>query len=159
MEPENKPKETSRYYWAGAYIAFGVSFLGIELLALLNGVSPMDPEFQARTRLIIIMIHLTAGLSGGYLVNLRSSVGWMQGGIVTGVMAYVLEQIVHTVLYGLNAVGDQYTMFALIGGSILGALLLENTKNKMKRAKARIKEKKLAEEKEAKEVKKEEEEN
>lgn len=129
-----KPKESSRYYWAGAYIAFGVSFIGLELLGVLNGVSPSDAEFQSSLRFIIIILHLTGGLSGGFLVNLRSSVGWLQGGIVTGVMAYVLEQIVHTVLYGWGTVGDEFTMFALIGGSLIGSFLLENTdlKNRLK---------------------------
>ena len=135
MESETEPKETSRYYWAGACIAFGVSFIGIELLALLNGVSPADQEFQTKMRVLMIMIHLTAGLSGGYLVNLRSKVGWLQGGIVTGVMAYVLEQIVHTVLYNWGTVGDQYTMFALIGGSLLGSIALEYNKSKLKQEK------------------------
>lgn len=135
MEPKTEPKETSRYYWAGAYIAFGVSFLGIELLALLNGVSPADTELQSRMRLIIILIHLAGGLAGGFLVNLRSTVGWLQGGIVTGVMAYVLEQVIHTVLYGWGAIGDDITMYALIGGSIVGALALEFTDIKKKREK------------------------
>ena len=135
MEPKTEPKETSRYYWAGAYIAFGVSFLGIELLALLNGVSPADTELQSRMRLIIILIHLVGGLAGGFLVNLRSTVGWLQGGIVTGVMAYVLEQVIHTVLYGWGAIGDDITMYALIGGSIVGALALEFTDIKKKREK------------------------
>ena len=135
MEPKTEPKETSRYYWAGAYIAFGVSFLGIELLALLNGVSPADTELQSRMRIIIILIHLTGGLAGGFLVNLRSTVGWLQGGIVTGVMAYVLEQVIHTVLYGWGAIGDDITMYALIGGSIVGALALEFTDIKKKQMK------------------------
>jgi len=135
MEPKTEPKETSRYYWAGAYIAFGVSFLGIELLALLNGVSPADTELQSRMRIIIILIYLAGGLAGGFLVNLRSTVGWLQGGIVTGVMAYVLEQVIHTVLYGWGAIGDDITMYALIGGSIVGALALEFTDIKKKREK------------------------
>jgi len=137
MKSTIEPKESSRYYWAGAYIAFGVSFIGLELLGLLNGVSPNDLEFQSNLRFIILMLHLTGGLSGGFLVNLRSSVGWLQGGLVTGVMAYVLEQIVHTVLYGWGGIGDEYTMFALIGGSVLGALLLEYTdlKDKLKKTK------------------------
>ncbi len=135
MEPKAEPRETSRYYWAGAYIAFGISFLGIELLALLNGVSPTDPGLQSSLRLIIILIHLTGGLSGGFLVNLRSTVGWLQGGIITGVMAFVLEQIVHTVLYGWGAIGDDITMYALIGGSVLGSLALEFTDIKKKKEK------------------------
>ena len=122
MEPKTTPKETSRYYWAGAYIAFGVS--------------PTDTELQTRMRLIIILIHLTGGLAGGFLVNLRSTVGWLQGGIVTGVMAYVLEQIVHTVLYGWGAIGDEVTMYALIGGSVVGALALEFTDIKKKQVNA-----------------------
>ncbi len=127
-------KKTSQIYWAGAYIAFGIPFLGLELLGILNGVSPANADLQNNMRLIILLLHLAGGLVGGYLVTMRSSVGWLQGGIVTGVMAYVLEEIVHTVLYGWRAIGDQFTMFALLLGSVIGAMVYEyiDSKNMVK---------------------------
>jgi hypothetical protein len=134
MTTQNKSEKSSKFYWAGAYIAFGVPFLGLELLGLLYGVSPSNAELQSNMHLIIIMLHFLGGLSGGFLINLRSSVGWQQGGIVTGVLAYVLEQIVHMALYGWDSIGDAYTMFALIGGALFGAFISEYTdvKNRLK---------------------------
>ena len=62
----------------------------------------------------------------------RSSVGWTQGGIVTGVMGYVLDQVVHTVLYGWNVIGDNFTMAGLILGSILGAFIADYLEKRLK---------------------------
>ena len=124
---EDQKKQNSRIYWAGAYISFGVSFIALEILALIFNVTPANVPFQERFRLLIVIIYLCAGLIGGFLVAAKSSVSWQQGGIVSGVMAYVIEQIVHAVLYGWNSVGDVFTMFAMIGGSLIGAAIYEYT--------------------------------
>lgn len=124
---EDQKKQNSRIYWAGAYISFGVSFTLLELLAFIYNVTPANDAFQQRFRLLIIIIYLSSGLIGGFLVVAKSEVSWGQGGIVSGVMAYVIEQVVHAVLYGWNSVGDVATMFALIGGSLLGAAIYEYT--------------------------------
>lgn len=125
MAVQKEQKTTSKIYWAGAYIAFGVPFLGLELLGVLYQVSPNNADLQLNLRFIILFLHIAGGLVGGFLVVLKSSIDWRQGGLVTGVMAYVLEQIVHTVLYGWNSVGDGFTMAALILGSVIGAFISE----------------------------------
>lgn len=124
---EDQKKQNSKIYWAGAYISFGISFIALEILAVIFNVTPANFAFQERFRLLIVIIYICAGLIGGFLVAAKSNVSWQQGGIVSGVMAYVIEQIVHAVLYGWNSVGDVFTMFALIGGSILGAAIYEYT--------------------------------
>jgi hypothetical protein len=124
---KEESKATSQIYWAGAFIAFGIPFLWLELLGLIYGVSPANTDLQSNMRLLIILFNLIGGFSGGYLVTMKSTVGWLQGGIVTGVMAYVLLEIVHAVLYGLGVVGDQFTMFALLLGSLIGAYSYEYT--------------------------------
>ena len=127
-----KEKTMPRIYWAGAYIAFGVPFLGLELLGILYRISPDNGDFQQNLRIIILILHIIGGLSGGFSVVLKSSVDWRQGGLVTGVMAYVVEQIVHTALYGWGSVGDVFTMTALISSSVLGAFISEKRLNKNK---------------------------
>jgi len=123
---------SSNIYWSGAFIAFGIPFLGIEALGLLNGVSPSSPALLESYRIVILFLHIMGGMFGGYLVTQKSSVGWTQGGIVTGVMAYVLEQVVHTVLYGWNVIGDNYTMAGMILGSVVGALISDYLDRRMK---------------------------
>jgi len=130
MAVEKKP---SRLYFAGAYISFGIAFIGVELLALIYGVSPADPELQANLSIVIVGLHLLGGIVGGFLVAKRSQGDRLQSGTVTGVLAYVIEQIVHAVLYGWGAVGDVYTMLALIGGSMAGAVSYDSQVKRMQR--------------------------
>ena len=99
---EEENKTSSQIYWAGAFIAFGVSFLGI-------------------------ILNIVGGFAGGYLVTMKSTFGWVQGGIVTGVMAIVLLFVFQGVLYGLGVIGDQLTMFVMLLGSVLGAFSYEHT--------------------------------
>jgi hypothetical protein len=53
---------------------------------------------------------------------------------VTGVLAYIIIQIVHTVLYGWGAIGDAYTMIALIGGSVAGSTIYDSQVRRLARA-------------------------
>jgi hypothetical protein len=129
---KDQKRINSNIYWSGAFIAFGIPFLGIEILGLFYGVSPSNSVLLQSYRFVILFLHIMGGMVGGYLVAQRSTVGWQQGGIVTGVMAYVLEQVVHTVLYGWNVIGDNFTMAGMILGSVLGAFIAEYMTNRIK---------------------------
>ena len=128
---KEQPRISSNVYWSGAFIAFGVPFLGLEALGLIYGVTPSNSVLLHSYRFVILFLHVIGGMAGGFLVTQRSSVGWTQGGIVTGVMAYVLERVVHTVLYGWNVIGDNFTMAGLILGSILGAFIADYLEKRM----------------------------
>ncbi len=132
MGAQKEKRISSNVYWSGAFIAFGVPFLGIEALGLLYGVSPSNPVLLESYRTVILFLHIMGGMIGGYLVTQKSTIGWTQGGIVTGVMAYVIEQVVHTVLYGWNVIGDNFTMAGMILGSIVGALISDYLDRRMK---------------------------
>ena len=130
MAAEKKP---SRMYFAGAYVSFGIAFIGVELLALIYGVSPANPELQANLSILIVGIHLLGGVVGGFLMAKRSQGDRLQSGTVTGVLAYIIEQIVHATLYGWGAVGNVYTMLALIGGSMAGAVSYDSQVKRLER--------------------------
>ena len=131
-EEKEQRSVSSNIYWSGAFIAFGIPFLGIEALGLIYGVSPSNSLLLHSYQSVIIFLYVIGGMLGGYLVTQRSSVGWTQGGIVTGVMAYVLDQVVHSVLYGWNVIGDNFTMAGLILGSILGAFIADYLDKRIK---------------------------
>jgi len=114
-------KDKRRIYFAGAYISFGVAFIGVEALGLLYGVSPADAELQSSLHAVIAALYLLGGFVGGFLVAKRSEGDLVQAGTVSGVLAYILLQIVHATLYGWGSIGSSYTIIALIGGSAAGA--------------------------------------
>jgi hypothetical protein len=60
----------------------------------------------------------------------------LQQGTLTGVLAYIIQQIVHATLYGLGAVGNAYTTLALIGGAMAGAVLHESHVKRLARIRA-----------------------
>jgi putative membrane protein (TIGR04086 family) len=133
MAVEKKP---SRMYFAGAYVTFGIAFVGVEVLSFLYGVSPADPDFQGNLSVVIVGLHLLGGVVGGFLVAKRSPGDRLQAGTLTGVVAYIIEEVVHAVLYGWGVVGDAYTMLALIGGSIVGALGYDSQVRRLERARS-----------------------
>ena len=96
---KTKKENISKIYWAGAYISFGLSFLGLELIALLNGITPDNTNFQKNFRLLILAIYLIAGFIGGLLVVEKSSIYWFQGGLFSGIIAYIIDQIVHAAFH------------------------------------------------------------
>jgi len=136
MAADQGTRMPRRIIFAGANIAFGVSFIGLELLGLLYGVPPADPELQANLNLLIIGINLLGGYAGGYLTAKNTQGDALQQGTLTGVLAYIIQQIVHAALYGLGAVGNAYTTLALIGGAMAGAVLHESHIKRLARIRA-----------------------
>ena len=110
-EEKEQRSVSSNIYWSGAFIAFGIPFLGIEALGLIYGVSPSNSLLLHSYQSVIIFLYVIGGMLGGYLVTQRSSVGWTQGGIVTG---------------------DNFTMAGLILGSILGAFIADYLDKRIK---------------------------
>jgi hypothetical protein len=133
MAPKQKIKTPRRIIFAGANIAFGVSYIGLELLGLLYGVSPANPDLQANLNLVIVGMNLLGGYAGGYLTAKNHRGDALQQGTLIGVLAYIIQQIVFATLYGWGVVGNGFTTLALIGGSMAGALLYESQMKKLVR--------------------------
>jgi hypothetical protein len=134
MAAQKEPEKPRRIYFASAYIAFGIAFLGVEFLGLIFGVSPADPVLQANLHVVIIGFYLLGGIVSGFLVAKRSQGDRIQAGTVTGVLAYIILQVVHAVLYGWGSIGDVYTMIALIGGSVAGSMIYDSQARRLAKA-------------------------
>ncbi|MCW4050279.1 MAG: hypothetical protein NWE89_11160 [Candidatus Bathyarchaeota archaeon] len=121
-------KEKFQVYFAGASLAFGVPFFVGEILGLIMGSSPVTDSFKDLYSSLFVTLHLVGGLLGGYLVarRLGEEKSPLRAGVVTGVMAYLFQQIVYTIFYGAGAIGDIYTMVGLIGGSVAGVLIFKS---------------------------------
>jgi hypothetical protein len=136
MAADRATRTPRRIIFAGAGIAFGLSFVGLELLGFLYGVPPSDLGLQINLNLLLVGINLLSGYVGGYLVAKNTHGDMLQYGTLTGVLAYIIQWIAHATLYGLGAVGNAYTTLALIGGAMAGAVLYESHLKRLARIRA-----------------------
>ena len=134
MTGEEDQRDSFRVYFAGASLAFGVPFLMIELLALIYGSSERVLSVFST---LFIVLHLVGGLIGGYSAARIAKGDLIRVGTVTGVLAYILQQVVYTIFYGGGAVGDVLTMVGLIGGSTVGAVIYKSRVDAYSRIKSR----------------------
>jgi len=141
MTGEEEKKDSFRIYFAGASLAFGLPFLTIELLALIYGGSE---RVMSVFSTLVVALHLLGGLLGGYSAARIAKGDLVRVGTVTGVLAYIIQQVVYTIFYGWGVVGDALTMIGLIGGSTVGAALYKSRVD----AYARIKSRRMKEENE-----------
>lgn len=151
MTGEKEQRDSFRVYFAGASLAFGVPFLMIELLALIYGSSERVLSVFST---LFIVLHLVGGLIGGYSAARIAKGDLIRVGTVTGVLAYILQQVVYTIFYGGGAVGDALTMVGLIGGSTVGAVIYKSRVDAYSRIKSRRieeKEEKIEDEEESQE--------
>jgi hypothetical protein len=115
-------------YFAGASIAFGLSFLAGEIVSLLAGnvLSDVDSTFLG---IYYLSIHVLGGFVGGGLVARKMAVDKItRSGGITGLMAYLLHQVIYFLFYGGGVLGDPYTLFALLGGSLVGSQYIKQSR-------------------------------
>lgn len=136
-------KKTSQMFLAGACLAFGIPFLLIEIISLLVGVELFD-TYNDLFGVLYISLHVLGGIVGGALVARHVEMKHItRSGIIVGLLAFLVQQIISFLFFGAGVVGDTYTLFALLGGSIMGALL---TRQNRKKAEKEAKEKETSEE-------------
>jgi hypothetical protein len=145
MTQEEDQRDSFRVYFAGASLAFGLPFLTLESLALIYRDSE---RVLSAFSTLFIALHLVGGLLGGYSAARIAKGDLIRVGTVTGVLAYIIHQIVYTIFYGRGAVGDALTMLGIIGGSMAGAVIYKRRVD----AYSRIKRRRMEEEKEKKEM-------
>ena len=111
-------------YFAGASLAFGLPFLIVELISLIV-VDEFYQEFSVIFGFIYISIHVLGGIIGGALVARRvQKKDILRAGATTGLMAFIIHQIIYFFFFGASVIGDPYTLFALLGGSVTGSLYI-----------------------------------
>lgn len=124
-------KQIFQIYFAGASLAFGLPFLIIELISLV-----VSPEYYNEHSVFLGIVYITVqslgGVIGGALVARRvERKDILRAGGVTGLMAFLLHQIIYFLFYGTVALGDTYTLFSLFGGSLVGSLIIRQRPQKI----------------------------
>ena len=124
-------KQLFKIYFAGASLSFGFPFFLVELISLFVGEGFLN-DYSVIFGFIYISLHLIGGLLGGALVARRvEKADIFRSAATSGLLAYILHQIIYYLFYGTSVVGDTYTLFALLGGSIVGALYIRQKRSKI----------------------------
>jgi len=125
-------KQSFRIYFAGASLAFGLPFLIIEIIATVVNVD-LFKAYKTMFGVIYVSLYLVGGFVGGALVARKTGEkNKLRVGVTTGLMAFLLQQTMSFIFYGTDLMGDPYTLFAVSGGAIVGALY-SKPKNKEKK--------------------------
>ncbi|MCW4050280.1 MAG: hypothetical protein NWE89_11165 [Candidatus Bathyarchaeota archaeon] len=114
-------RDRLRLYFSGASIAVGIPFMLLEVFGMIVGHSPGSTEFQSQYWMLFTGSNFFFGAVAGFLVARRSSIEPMQVGVTTGVLAYLLQQVVYLVYYAGAIPNDLNLTIALVGGTIVGS--------------------------------------
>ena len=118
---EESPK-VMEVYVAGASLAFGVVVLVQEGIGAYYAWMSIGPEIMRGEHLFALFagIHLIGGFLGGYLVCRRSGEKTIRAGVVTALLAYIIE-FVYNLIFAGSFGGNLLAMLSLVLGSIIGA--------------------------------------
>lgn len=116
-------QKTITFYFAGASLAFGLPLLLLEILGLAYSLNLDRGLAEPWFNLIYLGLHLMSGALSGVLVGRNSSEKWFRVGGTTGLLAYLLQQIIYLIFYGTRAIGDIYALGVLLAGCLIGAFL------------------------------------
>ena len=118
------PKKQFQIYFAGASLSFGLPFFIVELISLIIGEEFFN-EYSVIFGFIYITLHLIGGLLGGALVARRvEKADILRAAATSGLLGSGRAEV------GVE-VGDTYTLFALLGGSMVGALYMRQKRIKI----------------------------
>jgi len=118
---EESPK-VMEVYVAGASLAFGIVILVQEALRAYYAWTGVIPEAISGEYLLAVftIIHFVGGFLGGYLVRWRSGDKTIRAGVVTALMAFIIE-FVYNFIFVRSFGGNLLALLSLVGGGIIGA--------------------------------------
>ena len=131
-------KQSFQILFAGASVAFGVPFLLIEVIGLVLGMELYN-TYPTLFGALYISLYVLGGILGSSLATRKVELDQMtRFGVLTGLAAFFIQQVVYFIFFGAGVLGDTYTLFALVGGSLMGSIY---TKQNIKRLEKELAEK------------------
>jgi len=117
-----------REYLAGASLAFGIILLTLQLLGAYYEFVGLGWEeiaaYTAPLSALFIIIHIVGGSVGGYLVALRRVGESFRPGMVTALIAYIIEYF-YQLLFEGSFPGSLWALICLVGGGVCGSMVAE----------------------------------
>ena len=123
-----EPSEaTVREYIAGASLAFGVVLLAFQILGAYYSYTGVEWQglvgYADAFFALFLGLHIFGGVLAGYLVGRKREEKFFKAGIVTAVIAYVIEYIYYLIFERVFP-GSLWAFFGFVGGGIVGAFLV-----------------------------------
>lgn len=129
----DQQKQLFQILFAGASVAFGVPFLLIEVIGLIAGLDLYN-TYPTLFGVLYISLYVLGGILGSSLATRKVELEQItRFGVLTGLIAFFIQQIVYFVFFGASVLGDTYTMFALIGGSIMGSIYTRQNRKRLEK--------------------------
>jgi hypothetical protein len=129
----DQQKQLFQILFAGASVAFGVPFLLIEVIGLIAGLDLYN-TYPTLFGVLYISLYVLGGILGSSLATRKVELEQItRFGVLTGLIAFFIQQIVYFVFFGASVLGDTYTMFALIGGSIMGSIYTRQNRKRQEK--------------------------
>jgi len=115
-----------REYIAGASLAFGLVLLTFQTVSAYFGYSGRGWEglsgYSDTFFALFLGVHITGGVLSGYLVGRRREEKTVQAGVVTAVLAYIIEYIYY-IIFERAFPGSLWALIGFVGGGAFGAYL------------------------------------
>lgn len=137
-----------REYIAGASLAFGLVLLTFQVLNAyydymgvgLEGLAGYADEFFT----LFLGLHIVGGVLGGYLVGRRREEKTLQAGVVTAVIAYMIEYIYY-IIFERSFPGSLWALLGFVGGGLVGAwfAIVQRTRRMLASSQAQKRDEKL----------------
>ena len=129
----DQQKQSFQILFAGASVAFGLPFLLIEVLGLIVGIELYN-TYQTLFGAVYISLYVLGGIVGSSLATRTVEMKQItRAGVITGLIAFFIQQIVSFIFFGAGVLGDTYTLFALVGGSIMGSLYTRQNRKRLEK--------------------------
>lgn len=129
----DQQKQLFQILFAGASVAFGVPFLLIEVIGLIIGFELYN-TYPTLFGVLYISLYVLGGILGSSLATRKVELGQItRFGVLTGLIAFFIQQIVYFIFFGAGVLGDTYSMFALLGGSIMGSIYTRQNRKRLEK--------------------------
>lgn len=129
----DQQKQLFQILFAGGSVAFGVPFLLIEVIGLIAGLDLYN-TYPTLFGVLYISLYVLGGILGSSLATRKVELEQItRFGVLTGLIAFFIQQVISFIFFGAGVLGDTYTLFALVGGSIMGSMYTRQNRKRQEK--------------------------
>jgi hypothetical protein len=129
----DQQKQSFQILFAGASVAFGLPFLLIEVIGFIFDME-LYTSYPTLFGVAYISLYVFGGIIGGSLATRTVETKHItRAGVTIGLIAFFIQQVISFIFFGAGVLGDTYTLFALVGGSIMGSIYTKQNRKRLEK--------------------------